>query len=319
MVNIQIKQNLIPKQVYIGDSAQLLCSFNSNSEILKTLMADKDRITLPSENFVQDLDFTEYEIKEITLTKAGIDYYNLNVSFVPWRTGQLNFPDYRLFSEKIENQEIIIVFEPFSISSLTEEKSITSIKDIESPLLLPGTIYKLYGGIIVFVILLIVVIRLIVKHKKITEFLKKRSSIRKYRRNKKQAVKQLNLLCKNKNEEDVAAAEKIQKILRKYLDIRFDYPFSKTVTSQMNYAFEQLSNQINNPPFEGDVEESEEKEEITLFSEKKLAACKEITAAFEKTDFIRFSPAHDFKDEEKLSFVQKLIENIEILEEQENG
>ncbi len=296
MVNIQIKQNLIPKQVYIGDSAQLLCSFNSNSEILKALMADKDKITLPLENFIQDLDFTEYDIKEITLTKAGIDYYNLNLSFVPWRTGQLNFPDYRLFSENIENQEIIIVFEPFSISSLTEEKSITSIKDIEAPLLLPGTIYKLYGGIIVFIILLIIVIRLVVKHKKVIEFLRKRASIRKYRRNKKQALKQLNLLCKNKNEEDVAAAEKIQKIMRKYLDIRFDYPFSKTVTSQMNYAFDTFS----------------------TLSEKKLAACKEITAAFEKTDFIRFSPAHDFKDEEKLSFVQKLIENIEILEEEEN-
>ncbi len=296
MVNIQIKQNLIPKQVYIGDSAQLLCSFNSNSEILKALMADKDKITLPLENFIQDLDFTEYDIKEITLTKAGIDYYNLNLSFVPWRTGQLNFPDYRLFSENIENQEIIIVFEPFSISSLTEEKSITSIKDIEAPLLLPGTIYKLYGGIIVFIILLIIVIRLIVKHKKVIEFLRKRASIRKYRRNKKQALKQLNLLCKNKNEEDVAAAEKIQKIMRKYLDIRFDYPFSKTVTSQMNDAFDTFS----------------------TLSEKKLAACKEITGAFEKTDFIRFSPEHDFKDEEKLSFIQKLIENIEILEEEEN-
>lgn len=297
MVNIQIKQNLIPKQVYIGDSAQLLCSFNSNSEILKALMADKDKITLPLENFIQDLDFTEYEIKEITLTKAGIDYYNLNLSFVPWRTGQLNFPDYRLFSESIENQEIIIVFEPFSISSLTEEKSITSIKDIEAPLLLPGTIYKLYGGIIVFIILLIIVIRLIVKHKKVIEFLRKRASIRKYRRNKKQALKQLNLLCKNKNEEDVTAAEKIQKIMRKYLDIRFDYPFSKTVTSQMNDAFDTFS----------------------TLSEKKLAVCKEITGAFEKTDFIRFSPEHDFKEDEKLSFIQKLIENIEILEEEENA
>lgn len=309
MVNIQIKQNLIPKQVYIGDSAQLLCSFNSNSEILKALMADKDKITLPLENFIQDLDFTEYEIKEITLTKAGIDYYNLNLSFVPWRTGQLSFPDYRLFSESIENQEIIIVFEPFSISSLTEEKSITSIKDIEAPLLLPGTIYKLYGGIIVFIILLIIVIRLIVKHKKVIEFLRKRASIRKYRRNKKQALKQLSLLCKNKNEEDVTAAEKIQKIMRKYLDIRFDYPFSKTVTSQMNYAFEQMNNQSDD----------EENNSLSAFSEKKLAACKEITGAFEKTDFIRFSPEHAFKEEEKLSFIQKLIENIEILEEEENA
>lgn len=309
MVNIQIKQNLIPKQVYIGDSAQLLCSFNSNSEILKALMADKDKITLPLENFIQDLDFTEYEIKEITLTKAGIDYYNLNLSFVPWRTGQLNFPDYRLFSENIENQEIIIVFEPFSISSLTEEKSITSIKDIEAPLLLPGTIYKLYGGIIVFIILLIIVIRLIVKHKKVIEFLRKRASIRKYRRNKKQALKQLNLLCKNKNEEDVTAAEKIQKIMRKYLDIRFDYPFSKTVTSQMNYAFEQMDNQSDD----------DENNSLSVFSEKKLAACKEITGAFEKTDFIRFSQEHSFKENEKISLIQQLIENIEILEEEENA
>ena len=315
MVNIQIKQNLIPKQVYIGDSAQLLCSFNSNSEILKALMADKDKITLPLENFIQNLDFTEYEIKEITLTKAGIDYYNLNLSFVPWRTGQLNFPDYRLFSENIENQEIIIVFEPFSISSLTEEKSITSIKDIEAPLLLPGTIYKLYGGIIVFIILLIIVIRLIVKHKKVIEFLRKRASIRKYRKNKKQAIKQLNLLCKNKNEEDVTAAEKIQKIMRKYLDIRFDYPFSKTVTSQMSSAFIMLKGFLSDKREEGDDRDTEE---AKAFTEIKLAACRDIITAFEKTDFIRFSQEHSFKENEKISLIQQLIENIEILEEEEN-
>ena len=316
MINIQIKQNLIPKQVYIGDSAQLLCSFNSNSEILKSLLAEKDIISLPLENFTTNLDFTQYDIKEITLAKAGIDYYNLNLSFVPWRTGPVQFPDYRLFTDKIENQEIVIVFEPLSISSLTEEKSITSIKDIESPLLLPGTIYKLYGGIIVFIILLIIIIRLIVKHKKVLEFIRRRADIRRYRKNKKQAIKQLNLLCKNKNEEDVLAAEKIQKIMRKYLDIRFDYPFSKTVTSQMSGAFINLKWLLSDGREEGDDRDAEEEK---AFTEIKLAACREIITAFEKTDFIRFSQEHSFKENEKLSLIQQLIENIEILEEETNA
>ena len=316
MINIQIKQNLIPKQVYIGDSAQLLCSFNSNSEILKSLLAEKDIISLPLENFATNLDFTQYDIKEITLAKAGIDYYNLNLSFVPWRTGPVQFPDYRLFTDKIENQEIVIVFEPLSISSLTEEKSITSIKDIESPLLLPGTIYKLYGGIIVFIILLIIIIRLIVKHKKVLEFIRRRADIRRYRKNKKQAIKQLNLLCKNKNEEDVLAAEKIQKIMRKYLDIRFDYPFSKTVTSQMNMAFINLKGLLSDGREDGDDRDAEEEK---AFTEIKLAACREIITAFEKTDFIRFSQEHSFKENEKLSLIQQLIENIEILEEETNA
>ena len=316
MINIQIKQNLIPKQVYIGDSAQLLCSFNSNSEILKSLLAEKDIISLPLENFATNLDFTQYDIKEITLAKAGIDYYNLNLSFVPWRTGPVQFPDYRLFTDKIENQEIVIVFEPLSISSLTEEKSITSIKDIESPLLLPGTIYKLYGGIIVFIILLIIIIWLIVKHKKVLEFIRRRTDIRRYRKNKKQAIKQLNLLCKNKHEEDVLAAEKIQKIMRKYLDIRFDYPFSKTVTSQMNMAFINLKGLLSDGREDGDDRDAEEEK---AFTEIKLAACREIITAFEKTDFIRFSQEHSFKENEKLSLIQQLIENIEILEEETNA
>ena len=316
MINIQIKQNLIPKQVYIGDSAQLLCSFNSNSEILKSLLAEKDIISLPLENFATNLDFTQYDIKEITLAKAGIDYYNLNLSFVPWRTGPVQFPDYRLFTDKIENQEIVIIFEPLSISSLTEEKSITSIKDIESPLLLPGTIYKLYGGVIVFIILLIIIIRLIVKHKKVLEFIRRRTDIRRYRKNKKQAIKQLNLLCKNKNEEDVLAAEKIQKIMRKYLDIRFDYPFSKTVTSQMNMAFINLKGLLSDGREDGDDRDAEEEK---AFTEIKLAACREIITAFEKTDFIRFSQEHSFKENEKLSLIQQLIENIEILEEETNA
>jgi len=305
MTSIEIKQNLIPKQVYIGDNAQLLCSFNSNSAVLTALLGEKERISLSAENFVQSLNYNDYDIKEISLSRAGLDYYNLNISFVPWRTGLISLPDYRLISDLLENQEIVISFEPFSIVSLTEEEGITSIRDIEAPLLLPGTIYKLYAGIILTLILLIIAIRLIVKHKKVARFFRNLIILRKYKANKKKAIKQLNALCKKKEADkesqlsDAYFAENIQKILRKYLDFRFAFPFSKTVTSRMQEEFNRI--------FEASSEL------------QKLQACKNICAAFEKTDFIRYSPDYRFEEKELLPFIQQLIMDIETIEKIEKA
>ena len=54
MITLQTQQILIPKQVYIGDRAELRCTFNTSSPVT-------------AEGFCQDLDYTQYDIKSVNL------------------------------------------------------------------------------------------------------------------------------------------------------------------------------------------------------------------------------------------------------------
>ena len=157
MITVQTQQVLVPKQVYIGDRAELRCTFSTSAKI-------------KAEGFCGELDYNQYDIKDVKLQPSGVNTYTLTIAFVPWRTGDIIIPDYRL-SEEVSSDEMIIHFNPVNIVSLTQKDSITTLRDSASPLLLPGTIYKLYGSLIAAILVLIVGIRLIVKHKDVAFFI----------------------------------------------------------------------------------------------------------------------------------------------------
>ena len=164
MITVQTQQVLVPKQVYIGDRAELRCTFSTAAKI-------------KAEGFCGELDYNQYDIKDVKLQPSGVNTYTLTIAFVPWRTGDIIIPDYKLSEEagsagaEASSDEMIIHFNPVNIVSLTQKDSITTLRDSASPLLLPGTIYKLYGSLIAAILILIVGIRLIVKHKDVAFFI----------------------------------------------------------------------------------------------------------------------------------------------------
>lgn len=287
MITVQTQQVLVPKQVYIGDRAELRCTFNTNAQI-------------KAEGFCGELDYNQYDIKDVKLQPSGVNSYTLTIAFVPWRTGDIIIPDYKLSEEagaygsEAADNELIIHFNPVNIVSLTQKDSITSLRDSASPLLLPGTIYKLYGSLIAAILILIVGIRLIVKHKDVAFFISRLVSSVKNNSNRKRTIKQLGKITKNTQLADNDVAAEIQKILRTYLEKRFDYPFSKTVTSELSAAFTKLTG--------------------GLLSEEKQDAYDDIVIAFVRTDYIRYSSSSKFGDNEKTELVKKLIYDIETVE-----
>ena len=100
-----------------------------------------------------------------------------------------------------------------------------------------------------------------------------------------------------KTEEASDICTKLQKLMREYLELRLEYPFTKTLTSEMSLAFEKAT--------------------LGLADEKKQDAFESIIAVFVRTDYIRFSGAADatFKTDELSTIVNTLIENINIIEE----
>lgn len=285
---ITAQQILLPKKVYIGDMAELRCTFNSPDSALKSLTS-QGTAALSTASF--DSEASDYVIKDVTLSPAGVDYYQLTISFVPWKTGDLQFPPMT-----IEGSNLILEFQPVQIVSLISNDSsgTATLHDSAAPLLLPGTAYKLYGALAAFILLLIILIRIIVKRKSLLFYINQKRLLKRYKKNKKRTIKLLNQLAKKTA--DAAAAEEIQKIMRSYLEVRFDYPFTRTVTSELMKGWHAVT---------GD-----------LLSDSKEDAFGEIAAAFIRTDYIRYSKRGAFKEGELGELIKKLSDCIEILESQ---
>lgn len=286
MIYIQTKQSVFPKAIYIGDKAELRCSFKSDS-VLET-----GRVAM--EAFIQSLDYTLYDIKEMSVMPAQAGTYNLVINFVPWHTGVIQLPDYEL--EGIGT----IHFEGIQVQSLVEQQNASGLRSYSSPLLLPGTAYKIYGGIAVFIILLILIIRLIVKWRSVVFWIKNARLRRRYSRSRKHTIKALKKLEQqavpdNKNMDSQLCTE-IQKLMREYLELRLDYPFTKVLTSELAGAFETAT--------------------CGMSDEEKSVAFENIISAFVRTDFIRFSDSYNahFEQGELHELIGNLIAAIDVIE-----
>lgn len=302
----QTEQILVPRKVYIGDSAQLQCSFNSDLENLENLKKN-EFFPLSLEGFESSLNSKDYEIKNVQITKTNTNFYTLIITFVPWKIGFIKFPDYDIsknFGEKKDSQNPQKVsFNEIEIVSITQQNSITTPRAELPPILLPGTTYKIYIVIIILLILFFLIIQVLIRHKKIATFFKTKKLLRKYKKNKKITIKSL-LKLKDENISDKEISEKIQKLMRNYLSTRFEFSFLNCTSSEIMNAFYKATN--------------------NLASEKKESAVCEIVGIFIRTDFIRFSnnsyknEKSQFLENEKITIIDNLIKNIELIEESEN-
>ena len=289
MIYIQTKQSVFPKAIYIGDVAELRCSFTSDSVVVKGPAS--------TQAFTQPLDLSVYDIKEISVQPVAAQQgeagnYNLVIKFVPWRTGKLALPDYELQGVGT------IHFEPIEILSLVEQQNISSLRSYSSPLLLPGTAYKIYAGIAVFIVLLVLLIRLIIKWSSVVFWFKNTKLKRRYARSKKNTIRALKALEEKASggSSDSETCTMLQKIMREYLELRLDYPFTKTLTSEMSAAFNTAT--------------------CGLADEKRYSAFENIISVFVRTDFIRFSDSADatFKSGELSEHINTLISAIDAIE-----
>ena len=68
--------------------------------------------------------------------------------------------------------------------------------------------------------------------------------LKKYKKNKKQTKKALYKIADSAAQADFnakTAAENLQKVLRNYLEVRFDYPFTRTVTSDIMAGWQSVT------------------------------------------------------------------------------
>ncbi|MBQ5570803.1 MAG: hypothetical protein IIT45_10235, partial [Treponema sp.] len=91
-----VNQILIPKEVYVGDTAELRFSFNAPVDLFAGVPAEKindGELLLSTEN--PAFKMQNYDVKQISLRLIGRTY-TLSLVFVPWVTGSIKFPPFDL-------------------------------------------------------------------------------------------------------------------------------------------------------------------------------------------------------------------------------
>lgn len=297
-----MNQVVIPMQVFIGDTAELRYSFhNSNAQLAQIGKKDfKTYKEISTSAFCGKIDENSYSIKKVHLIQTGENNYTISVTFIPWKVGSVQLPSYdlsaALFEQYSPMDQIMIDFESVEILSIIEQKGLVAeLSAPQNPKLLPGTIYGIYFRAVFIVIVCIILLTLLIKHKSVRLWIKNQRLKRKYRKNKNETLKKLS---KALEEYEVSGDEKkiaseIQRIVRKYLEVRFDFPFSNATASEIVSKYYEIT--------------------LSLLSDEKNNCVEKMGAIFIRTDYIRY--ATNIADKDKFS----ITEAKEIIEELQTG
>lgn len=239
----ETNQMVLPKRIYVGDTAELHYTFNSNVDFFpneETL----DEKPLILEKLPFDCDNENFTLKKAVIQKNGL-LYTVVFTFTPWKVGSLDFPQFDLLSAFFGTQNSVpFVISPKSIeiSSILTKDEDSSLRGIKGPLLFPGTIYVIYALTILFVAALVLLLHTVLKWQEISSNCRQKKILRAYAKNARSALRQFRKLEKNSLRiNDVAFCLAVQQIFRYYLTVRFGRKFDALSTEQISSEFEKLT------------------------------------------------------------------------------
>ncbi|MBO4404241.1 MAG: hypothetical protein J5780_02790 [Treponema sp.] len=282
----ETKQILIPKQVYVGDSARLQYSFSTPKDIFFDAMPafrNVQDITLDFSSPVFDCIKNDCTILNAALVRSGINY-TITVSFVPWKTGKITFPQFDLadvipiFSKSNSSESsrgiFKVEFAPIFIDSLAEKMNASSLRSPSSPVTLPGTNYVLWTIIISFVLAAFLIAFFLAKLPRIIRKIKLFKKKVLFLRNSILTRLHLIFLARAHKAGDPEFATAWQRIMRSYLSIRFGTDFFPVSSSKIKDRLFSFAGQTMNA--------------------KQKKSAEVLSAFFVRTDYIKF--AHDSID-----------------------
>ena len=275
-----VRQILLPQEVFVGDKAQLLYIFTSpvdffseEKTVPKPQSEKEESISLSKEIIPSREQFT---ITSVELKRLGITY-TLSVSFIPWKSGEIDFAPFNLYealqaktnNAKSKNTPVYIVdINPLTVSSIAEKKGSTSLRPPVAPLLLPGTTFLLWGFFAVLTIFIFALSFILIKFSLLKEIWHKGLEKKELIKNAKLTKLKLKKL-KNQNCPDSVFAKNLQSILRDYLQFKFGFSFASVTTQRMNGVIQEAT---------GNVQDKEKEEAV--FS---------IISLFSRTEYILFA------------------------------
>ena len=302
-------QVVMPKTIYVGDTAELRYTFRSAVDFF----ADMSDAVLSREIALKSLplqtDTDDYTILNASLERNGL-LYTFRLVFIPWNTGTIDFPMFDISAAVYGGAAapFIIDVQSVEVSSILQDQDEVQLRASMAPLLLPGTIYALYIAAVLSTALLIALIRLIVKWQSVCEAYATRKLLRAYAKNAKELYRHLKRLERAGNKiDDAEFCTDLQQLIRRYLDFRFGYRFSAVSSSALMDTFERVM--------------------AGTMSEKSQSGAMSLAAVLRRTDYVRYArgsidskkePAEQFaadlKTDERASLIRIVRDAVERFE-----
>lgn len=243
-----VTQIVLPNKVYIGDRAEVRLIFRS--DMIMTPFDDSSSVSLDAEFF--SFFASECAVENVVLEHTGVEY-SLVISFVPWKTGEIDFPSFDLgslisFSKKNDSAPVYYIdVQPIPVLSLAEKIGASSFCPPQPPLLMPGTIWFIAGIAVILLFLLSLAVYTFIRLPLAIQLFRAFTNHYSMSRNSKCALKYLRKLAKNskKISDDANFCEQIQKILRNFMEKRFAFTMTVLSTSELEQAFSELYSLVN--------------------------------------------------------------------------
>ncbi len=296
-----VQQILVPKDIYVGDRVQLHYTFNSPIDFFAladsaVLEGDVLHLNPKSPAFVSPEE--SFTVNDVSLHRNGMSY-TLVINFIPWHPGLIDFPEFDLneycrnagllvWPEKksvltenpsaenpesstlpIENLvEYRLKIQSVTVLSLIENLGDTGIRPAISPRLLPGTTYIVWTLIIVGILILFAAGFALAKMRAIKEAYYNLKEYLGFMKNVHAAKRGLKKLSEDSCDDGEFAA-RWQKIVRNYLDYRFEVPFSSVTTKRIASVINAATG--------------------NMLGERQENAVMDIVSLFTRTDYIIFA------------------------------
>lgn len=275
--NLQI---VMPKLIYIGDTVEISYIFHSDA----IFIAENDSSPLARLDLRTDYSLFLAKEEDFTITQASIEKHNseytLNLRLIPWKTGFCQIPPFSISSlvafsqngQTVKNAPAFVInLSPFEVKSLVQKTGNHSFMPQANPLVLPGTtaLIVIFGifTIILFALLLYILLHL----PKVVHFIENFSYLYSLKRNSRRSIKKIMSLQREsaKIPSDKDFSEKLQHILREFLNRRFGRDFSSVTTKALYPIFLELSG--------------------GQLGKHQGNAVEEVISIFSRLDFVRFS------------------------------
>lgn len=267
----EANQMVFPKKIHVGDTAELRYTFQSNVDFFPNEDTISEKML-----YLSRLPFA-FDNDDFTLTKAVIQrnglQYTVVLTFSAWKVGKIDFPQFDLLSAVFGSESTVPFFidpQPVEVVSILPKGDDTTLRGIEGPLLVPGTVYVIYAVILLIILMVIFILHTVIRWQVISAKLKERQIMRMYAKNARGALRQFRKLERNSSKiNDASFCMAIQQIFRFYLTTRFNRPFETHASDQIDGAFAEIFG-----------------EEYNEFLQETVSS---LVRIFHRADYIRFA------------------------------
>ena len=302
---------LLPKEAYVGDRVELRCIVAPGFELLPP---DVDLVTKefsPEEVWgTEDAGLSlgiharqegyPISVHRLDLQRVA-EGYSVSLALTPWLPGEIEpgyldltiLPEVRSLMEKTMHGAVAIHLPKIEVASLSKRMGTRQLRPVAPPMLVPGSIYVVYGLVAALLILLVCLVVVLVKFRQVRLFFRGLSSRARLFRNYRAVLRQLRRLRRlDVGHRDLA--DQLASLARAYLEGRFARPFTSATTPEIMLLLDEIF--------------------LGMLSGQQLEMMENLFALLRRCDFLRYGANSELVAGERDSLIQSLEEFVHFME-----